>query len=70
LSFGANPLRVVVPVTGDLFKRAALLYIQSRDKEWSLTDCSSFVIMRERGGTEALTGDKHFQQAGFVALLK
>jgi len=30
----------------------------------------SFVIMRERGVTDALTGDKHFERAGFVALLK
>ena len=40
------------------------------DKEWPLTDCVSFVVMKERGITEALTGDRHFEQAGFVALLK
>jgi predicted nucleic acid-binding protein len=40
------------------------------DKRWTLTDCVSFVIMRERYVSEALTGDKHFEQAGFVALLK
>ncbi len=41
-----------------------------RDKDWSLTDCISFVVMHERGITEALTADHHFEQAGFVALLK
>jgi hypothetical protein len=43
---------------------------QHKDKKWSLTDCLSFVSMRDEGLTEALTGDKHFEQAGFTALLK
>jgi len=43
---------------------------QRPDKEWSLTACISFVIMQRMGITEALTGDHHFEQAGFVALLK
>ena len=34
------------------------------------TDCISFVVMTERGLTEALTGDNHFEQAGFHALLR
>lgn len=46
------------------------LYEQRRDKQWSLTDCISFVVMKREGLTEALTGDHHFEQAGFVALLK
>lgn len=40
------------------------------DKTWSLVDCSSFVVMRERGLTSALTNDRHFEQAGFIRLLK
>jgi predicted nucleic acid-binding protein len=40
------------------------------DKEWSLTDCISFVVMNERGITDALTSDHHFEQAGFQILLK
>jgi uncharacterized protein len=40
------------------------------DKEWSLTDCISFIVMKERRIKEALTGDHHFEQAGFIALLK
>jgi len=39
------------------------------DKDWSLTDCISFIVMEEHGITEALTGDRHFEQAGFRALL-
>lgn len=40
------------------------------DKEWSLVDCASFVVMEKRGLTEALTADQHFEQAGFVRLLQ
>ena len=36
------------------------------DKEWSLVDASSFVIMKRFGITRALTTDHHFTQAGFV----
>lgn len=39
------------------------------DKDWSLADCSNFVVMRSRGIAEALTNDRHFEQAGFVRLL-
>ena len=40
------------------------------DKEWSLTDCTSFVVMQEEGLTDALTTDHHFEQAGFTVLLR
>jgi predicted nucleic acid-binding protein len=64
------PLSEVVPVSSGFLDEALDLYHQHRDKQWTLTDCTSFVIMRERGIAEALTGDRHFEQAGFVALLK
>jgi predicted nucleic acid-binding protein len=60
----------VVPVSRELLDRALDLYHQHSDKEWTLTDCTSFVIMRERGINEVLTADHHFEQAGFVSLLK
>jgi predicted nucleic acid-binding protein len=59
----------VVPLTEELYARAAALYEQHTDKEWGLTDCVSFVVMRERGIQEALTTDTHFRQAGLRALL-
>jgi len=66
-----NHARVkIIPADTLLFQRGVDLYEQRRDKEWSLTDCLSFVSMRDEGITEALTGDKHFEQAGFIALLK
>lgn len=39
------------------------------DHDYSFTDCSSFVVMRELRVTEALTTDKHFREAGFQVLL-
>ena len=59
-----------MPQTAVLFREALALYRQHQDKEWGLTDCSSFVIMRRLGLTESLTFDHHFEQAGFVALLR
>lgn len=56
-------------MTEDLYAQAAELYKRYSDKEWGLTDCVSFVVMRERGIQEALTADTDFRQAGFHALL-
>jgi predicted nucleic acid-binding protein len=60
----------VIPQTSLQFTQAFGEYRRMADKEWSLTDCASFEIMRERGLTEALAHDQHFVQAGFVALLR
>ena len=59
----------VVPLSEELQGRGLELYISRPDKEWSLTDCISFVVMADEGLTEALTNDRHFGQAGFTALL-
>jgi predicted nucleic acid-binding protein len=40
------------------------------DKEWTMVDCASFIIMQQRQLTEEITTDHHFEQAGFVRLLK
>jgi len=66
----ANPILTIVPPTQELFDRAIELYAARQDKDWSLTDCISFVVMRDQGIREALTGDHHFEQAGFRILLK
>lgn len=65
----ATPNLVVVPVNTSLFHRALALYESRGDKEWGLTDCISFVVMRERRISEAATGDRHFRQAGFETLI-
>lgn len=59
----------VVSVGTALFKRGLELFAARPDKQWSLTDCISFVVMRENGVSEAVTADRHFVQAGFRALL-
>jgi uncharacterized protein len=60
----------IVLLTNDLYHQAFNLFKQRQDKEWGLVDCISFVVMQERGITEALTADAHFQQAGFRPLLR
>ncbi len=60
---------VVVSVDTPLLTRALDLYESRADKEWGLTDCISFVAMRDRNLTDAATGDRHFHQAGFRALM-
>lgn len=66
----ADPACTIVPSTQSLFDQGVDLYAARPDKSWSLTDCISFVVMREYGATQALTGDRHFEQAGFTILLK
>ncbi len=61
---------MIIPPTQPLFDSGVALFSKRLDKRWSLTDCISFVVMEEQGITHALTGDRHFEQAGFVALLK
>jgi len=60
----------IVPCSPELMNAGLDLYRRRLDKAWSLTDCISFVVMQREGIAEALTGDQHFEQAGFVALLK
>jgi uncharacterized protein len=69
-SLERDPNVEIVPLTEELYAQGFDLFQNRPDKEWGITDCISFVIMRERGLSEALTTDEHFEQAGFVALLR
>ena len=69
-AFAKSANTVVVPQTTEQFHTALQMYKRSIDKEWSLTDCASFLIMEEHGIRAALTHDLHFVQAGFDALLR
>ena len=64
-----DPTVTIVLSSNELFAAGVELYTTRPDKEWSLTDCISFVVMEREGLTDALTGDRHFEQAGFKALL-
>jgi predicted nucleic acid-binding protein len=66
----SDPRSYIVSASSRLFEHGMTMYTNRHDKDWSLTDCISFVVMEQRGITEALTADHHFEQAGFVALLK
>jgi predicted nucleic acid-binding protein len=64
----ADPSVLIIEATHELFDRAVRLFASRPDKSWSLTDCTSFLVVEDLGIGEALTGDHHFTQAGFVAL--
>jgi uncharacterized protein len=70
LRLRSHPNVRIVPASRDLLDRGPQLYSRRADKEWSLTDCTSFVVMQNEGLTEALTTDHHFEQAGFAVLLR
>jgi len=65
----AAPYVQVVHVDPALDAAGWALLKSRPDKEWSLVDAASFIVMQERGIIEALTTDHHFEQAGFVRLL-
>jgi uncharacterized protein len=66
----SDPNIRILPASRDLLEKGLRLFASRDDKEWSLTDCTSFVIMQEEELTEALTTDHHFEQAGFTVLLR
>jgi uncharacterized protein len=60
----------IIEIDKKLFQEAWSLYSERIDKEWSLTDCASFVVMKTMGIADAFTSDHHFEQAGFNVLIK
>lgn len=60
----------IIWIDEDLHRRAVELLERRADKNYSLCDAVSFIIMRERNITESLTTDKHFEQENLVRLLK
>ncbi|NJP11470.1 MAG: type II toxin-antitoxin system VapC family toxin [Leptolyngbyaceae cyanobacterium RU_5_1] len=59
----------IVSIDTELLMQALDLYQSRSDKTWGLTDCISFVVMQQQNLTDAVTGDRHFVQAGFRALM-
>jgi len=64
----SDPASSVVPLSSAALADGVQLFRTRADKEWSLTDCTSFVIMPRLGLTDVLTTDHHFRQAGFNVL--
>jgi predicted nucleic acid-binding protein len=66
----ADPKTIIFPASRNAFDQGFDLYERRPDKDWSFTDCISFIVMQQEGLTEALTADHPFEQAGFAVLLK
>ncbi|HUO06730.1 MAG TPA: PIN domain-containing protein [Phycisphaerae bacterium] len=66
----AAPGTTIVPADAGWVAKGYQLFCSRLDKNWTLTDCISFEVMRTMGITDALTHDRHFEQAGFRALLR
>lgn len=49
-------------VTEEDIQKAWVVFLTYRDKEWSFTDCTSFIVMLRLSVTHAIALDKHFQQ--------
>ncbi|MCX7011572.1 MAG: PIN domain-containing protein [Candidatus Sumerlaeota bacterium] len=64
-----DPCTRIISLSSGLLQEGLRLYEERTDKSWTLTDCTSFVAMRQEGLTEALTADQHFAQAGYLPLL-
>jgi predicted nucleic acid-binding protein len=70
MSILQDPAFTVLPLSESFLRKGLELFSNRHDKEWSLTDCLSFLVMSDKGITGALTSDLHFKQAGFRALLR
>lgn len=65
-----SPHVQIIHVDIALDQQAWALLRSHQDKDWSLVDCASFVLLKRIGIQEALASDRHFEQAGFERLLK
>lgn len=68
-SLKRSPYLQIIHINSETDSQAWELLTQREDKNWSLVDCSSFIIMKQDKITEALTNDHHFEQAGLIKLL-
>jgi predicted nucleic acid-binding protein len=65
-----NPNVNVIPQTRMSFLAGLERYASRKDKTYTLTDCISTNVMEQESIQEILTNDRHFEQEGFVALIK
>jgi predicted nucleic acid-binding protein len=67
---GKSPRVQIVKITDEIYNNAWTLYQQRMDKDWGITDCTSFEVMRMFNIERAFTSDKHFEQAGYSLMVK
>jgi uncharacterized protein len=68
--FAASDNAELIHTTPQQFYKALDLFERHPDKEWSLVDCVSFLVMQSKQIAFALTSDGHFEQVGYIALLR
>lgn len=59
----------LVHVDAGLWQRGWQFFLDRPDKDWSLTDCISFLVMQDRKLRRVFTSDHHFEQVGFEKLM-
>ena len=64
-----SPQIVKIWVTPSDDKLAWEFFVSRKDKSYSFTDCTSFIVMKRLKITKYLTLDAHFKQEGFVNIL-
>ena len=55
-------------VDEEVFRKATEIFTRFVDKEWSFTDCTSYILMKDAGITKGASFDEHFRQFGFEVL--
>ena len=65
-----SPSVRIIKITDEIYNNAWTLYQQRMDKDWGITDCTSFEIMKMFNIKKAFTSDKHFEQAGYILVVK
>ena len=65
-----SPSVIIFKITDELYQSAWHLYKNRMDKDWGITDCTSFEVMKSFNIKNAFTNDKHFEQADYKILAK
>ena len=60
----------ILPVSSEDWQRGYQLYRDRLDKAWSLVDCISIQLCRQKSVYEVFTSDRNFAQAGYQVLMQ
>lgn len=60
----------IVKITDEIYNNAWNIYKKRLDKDWRITDCTSFEVMHRFKINKAFTNDNHFEQAGYYLMVK